>query len=215
MANDRLYIHSYIKGAGRLLSILDLPQTVHEAEPQAVKLLDWLVDALVNVRREEKFFNDVAFKHGLHIQLPSRASIVLDSEKLDGLRQFERLFNSVSRGHHILPWLEGAIVFYATEKCYLDAWTWARSQLNEQDATKDADGGVLRTELIPNWSSGEFRAFVEQLGVIIDEAVTEQALVVGESIVPDLLERASLKWKEVLLAEVGFWPVVHLHSEEK
>ncbi|KAM3438062.1 hypothetical protein MY4824_003509 [Beauveria thailandica] len=43
-----------------------------------------------------------------------------------------------------LPWLEAAVVFYATERCRLDAWTWAASQMDgskDGAAEGDEDGG--------------------------------------------------------------------------
>ncbi|KAM3557834.1 hypothetical protein ARSEF4850_004899 [Beauveria asiatica] len=44
-----------------------------------------------------------------------------------------------------LPWLEAAVVFYATERCHcrLDAWTWAASQMDgskDGAAEEDEDG---------------------------------------------------------------------------
>ncbi|KAL2109141.1 hypothetical protein VUR80DRAFT_2939 [Thermomyces stellatus] len=212
LANDRLYILSYIKGAGKLLSFLELPQEALRPgapPPPSSRLFGWLVDAYVNVRREERFFVDTAARYGIEINLPAGADgRVEDGDKLEGLRRFERLFEGVQPHGGSIPWLEAAVLFYATEKAYLEAWTWAKSQLVEQDASKDADGGSLRNDFIPNWTSKEFGDFVDQLGDIIDAAVAEQVKIEGDHAMQGLYDRASKVWDDVIAAEEAFWPKV-------
>ncbi|CAI4213464.1 unnamed protein product [Parascedosporium putredinis] len=216
LANDRLYIHSYIKAIGRLLTILEVPQTVPETaaqaaaerDPASIRLLDWIVAAMVNIRREEKFFVDVAQRFGIQVNLPTRADgTVDDAEKLDGLCQYEALFGSLEAGPgDRLPWLEGAVLFYATEKCYLEAWSWSKAQLVEQAPEQDADGGALRTEFIDNWTCAEFVQFVKDLGSIVDQGIEEQVAAHGEGVRSELLERGAKAWATVLAAEEKFWP---------
>ncbi|GKT40918.1 uncharacterized protein ColSpa_01099 [Colletotrichum spaethianum] len=213
LANDRLYIHAYIKGVGRLLDALDLPDLASTTPepPAAEKLLQWLIDALVNVRREERFFVETAARFGIEVNLPaSQDGVVVQDEKLDGLRRFEKLFGGLSKGPEPLGWLEGAVLLYATEKCYLDAWSGARDGLDASaDGSRDADGGALRKEFVPNWSSDEFRAFVDELGTIIDQGY-EDVVQRGEGEAKDhLRERALRVWKEVVLAEETFWPALN------
>ena len=211
LANDRLYILSYIKAAGSVLSFLQLPQTAPRpgTSPSPVRLFDWIVDALVNIRREERFFVDAAARYGININLPpGDDGRVHDDAKLEGLRLFEDLFGTVEPHDGTLPWLEPAVLFYATEKAYLEAWTWAKSQLVAQDSAKDADGGALREEFIPNWTSGEFVKFVDQLGAIIDEAVAEEVRRGGAHMMQGLYDRALTVWNDVMMAEEAFWPTV-------
>ncbi|OHF02816.1 hypothetical protein CORC01_01917 [Colletotrichum orchidophilum] len=231
LANDRLYIHAYVKGAGRLLDLLDLPDLVNPDGPAATeeRLLQWLVDALVNVRREEKFFVDVAAKFGIDVNLPALDSSsqgglrVRSEEKIAGLRAFEKLFSRIGTGttppptaagvrrqdeprQTLLPWLAPAVLFWATEKCYLEAWSGAKAAQEEgRDPAADADGGALRSEFIDNWSSAEFRDFVDQLGDIIDDGVEEAIRRHGVETLRDQ-EWTSETWKEVLVAEKDFWP---------
>ncbi|OAQ98183.1 hypothetical protein LLEC1_07318 [Akanthomyces lecanii] len=179
LANDRLYIHGY--------------------------LLAWTVDALVNIQRESGFFIETAERYSIDINLPTgEDGRVPASAKLEGLRRFEALFDGLSAGVEPLPWLESAVVFYGTEKCYLDAWTWAKSHMNESEDSvdDDEDGGAVRREFIANWTSPDFRAFVKRLGVIVDEAVRAQ----GEDMQDMLLRRGLAKWRELLAAEEAFWP---------
>lgn len=209
LANDRLYIHSYIAGAGRLLSFLQLPTTSKESDTSnATKLLDWTIEALANIRREEKFFMDTAARYGIAVDMPASVDgSVSEAAKSDGLVRFEHVFGSISRGDHILlPWLEAAVVFYATEKCYLDAWSGAKAQLQLTEVGKDADGGALREEFIPNWSSTKFKEFVDRLGGIIDDAIQMEIRLHGEGVRGMLFKRAEAKWLQVLVAEQAFWP---------
>lgn len=91
LSNDRLYIHGYIRGVGRLLSFLRLPETVEDKADvsESTKLLHWMIDALVNIRREEEFFVRTAAEYGISLDL---------SDKLEGLRRFETLFDGTSPG---------------------------------------------------------------------------------------------------------------------
>ena len=210
LANDRMYIHNYIRGAGRMLASHRLPVTAHHRKDPVFAVVDWLIEALANVRREEHFFIESARNYGITIDLPTDADgEVLDEGKLEGLRRFERLFAGIEPCQGaVLPWLEDAIVFWATEKCYLDAWSWAKSKQEGGDGASDADGGALRDEFIPNWSSPGFATFVDKLSAIIDDAVRKVVKESGDAAASDLMARATKKWNEVLDAESLFWPAV-------
>jgi thiaminase len=241
LANDRLYIHSYIRAAGKLLTSLELPQTVPKSgdEPPETQLVDWLIEALAAVRREERFFIEVAERYGLEIDLvtrrpigpaePGSALTVSVEDKLPGLVKIEELFGSITSTSSsssdvtatdhpntptILPWLEAAVMFWGTERCYLDAWSWAKAKQqsvssgSEDDARDDADGGALRREFIPNWSSDEFAAFVTRLETIIDVAVDKAIERGGEEVRRGLCKRVEGKWRSLLVAESVFWPEV-------
>lgn len=79
---------------------------------------------------------------------------------------------------------------------------------------QDADGGALRNEFIPNWSSVEFALFVNRLGRIIDGAVSELLEAAGgEGPVANaakgaILRRVEGRWKSLMVAEASFWPEV-------
>ncbi|KAK1251173.1 hypothetical protein MKX07_005728 [Trichoderma sp. CBMAI-0711] len=235
LANDRLYIHAYIRGIGRLLSFLQLPDVVpplrdeNAAREQSVeeRLLHWMIDALVNIRREEDMFVRTAARYGVNVNLAAGAEDgrVAPGTKLEGLRRFEALFDGIiappggdSAVLLPLPWLEAAVIFWATEKCYLDAWSSAAARVSDAGDRKpedDADGGALRRELIPNWSSAEFARFVDALGEIVDAGVRREMerSKAGEEeeeelVKARLVERAMAKWRDVLAAEEAFWPAV-------
>jgi hypothetical protein len=261
LANDRLYIHSYIRAAGQFLATIDLPKQVSGSqEAVETRLVDWMTEALVAIRKEERFFIDVADRYNLGIDIaipfPPASAAAQDTEskastqggKLPGFVQLESIFSSVGGAHPstpdspstipggslvrslftitattttpptLLPWLEGALTFWGTERCYLDAWSWARDKAEERSSSgehagkEDADGGALRKEFIPNWSSPEFSRFVEELGKLIDDAVAEA--VQGkegeeqEKVKQAILGRVEGKWKTLLEAEKECWPDV-------
>ncbi|KFX99774.1 hypothetical protein O988_03662 [Pseudogymnoascus sp. VKM F-3808] len=212
LANDRLYVQGYLRAAGRLLSFLALPQVVPAALTElhadpASKLLAWTIDDLVNIQQEERFIAETATRYGIDVNLPAdEHGQVPASAKMSGLRQFEALFDGLQAGDEgLLPWLEGAVVFYGTEKCYLEAWTWAKSQVDDtdKDGADHEDGGAVRREFMDNWTGPEFEAFVQRLADIIDAAVQTQEDDAKEA----LLQRALVKWREILAAEEAFWPV--------
>ncbi|KAK3318793.1 hypothetical protein B0H66DRAFT_558198 [Apodospora peruviana] len=243
LANDRLYIHSYIRAAGKLLSAIDLPQVVpKDGEASETQLVDWLIEALAAVRREERLFIDVAGRYGLDVNIgtlggvsSTEAVVVDEGAKLPGLVMMEDIFRDIqgsttaAPGAYemarlndrpptttLLPWLEGAVMFWGTERTYLDAWSWAKSRQPpgkaSSDAREDADGGALRNEFIPNWSSVDFGRFVGRLGGLIDFAVSQALERVGEegadAVKAEIIGRVEAKWKSLLSAEAAFWPQV-------
>lgn len=170
--------------------------------------MDWLSDALVGLRREERLFSDVAQRYGFSLDIDS-------GDEVKGLPLITSLFEecvSVSSftSATSLPWLESAIVFWGTEKVYLDAWSWAKVQADSAVRTEDGDedGGALRQEFIPNWTSGEFEQFVDQLGTLIDAAVAEEVRNRGLEAKEEVLQRTVNIFKKLLEAEASFWPLL-------
>lgn len=220
LANDRLYIHAYIKAVGRTLSVIDLPQVTTATESAETQLVDWLFKSLTELRREERFFIDVARRYGLSIDLEATAVTegglelkrVPGTAKLPGLVMFERLFGSLHPASSIdrdlpLPWLEAAIVFWGTEKVYSEAWTWAKSKQDPRsDGSNDADGGALRKEFVPNWGNEGFSAFVDQLAAIIDGSVQKATEKLGGDPKELFVKRVEAIWNDLLAAEAAFWP---------
>lgn len=217
LANDRLYMLGYIRLSGELLRILQLPSKPtgsKDAGATEVQLLDWLVDALVNIRREERFFMDVAERYGLDVDITDPGGITVRGDrKLEGLKRFEKLFGSLTTGNAnnaLLPWLEGAVLFWATEKVYFEAWTWAKGQAegsSSKSLDTDEDKGAMRKEFIPNWTNQEFIKFVNTLESLLNEGV-QQAIGRDEKRKEQIVKRAEHIWEQLLDAEEAFWPTV-------
>jgi thiaminase len=278
LSQDRLYAHAYIRFIGLLLSKIRLPAHNPDAARSAAqtaahRAADILIDALVNIRRELGFFEEVAAEFGLDLTAISpEDGMVLSSAdtgvrtggktaaesssaaatatggvggagcvpgKEDGgccgsreggkpttsagrgdpekgctiffgptrtTRAYIDLF--MSAGSPGVSLLEGLVVLWATEECYLRAWRYARGFMDERGAGQgggDADGGALRTRFIPNWTSGEFEGFVRSVGDVVDEmAGLVKGAEEGEMRRGQCLEW----WRQVLWLEERFWPVV-------
>ena len=210
-------MHHYLHGLGRLISLAArcLPrEAALSASSPASKLIDWLSDALDGLRREERFFVEIADEFGFS----------LETESYDGtipaVGEFERIFGGIPTGaddgkaHVQLAWLEGAVVFWATEKCYLEAWSWAKSQVGNAgteevkgEVEQGLDVSAMTTRLISNWTSDEFVVFVNRLGDIIDDGVRAE-LEWRPSEEEGIRLRALAAWRQVLGAEARFWPEV-------
>lgn len=219
LINDRKYIHAYIVGVDVMLAQLQNPPDEAVLDGSETALATWLTEAVANVRREEQFFLDVAARYG--IDLEPRA----EDSSSDCVLAYETLFKYVPLNPVTTEpwWLDAAVLFWTTEKCYLEAWSWAKAQLNDQSPELDADGGALRTEFIPNWSSPEFADFVDRLAHIIDEAVNKLSEDIEnkkETDQPDIKNmnevvfvKMSVKtpqklFLKVLETEEQFWPVI-------
>lgn len=112
----------------------------------------------------------------------------------------------MSAGSPAVSLLEGLVVLWATEECYLRAWRYAARFLDERDGKEgDADGGALRTRFIPNWASKEFEEFVGRIAEVVDEvAGSVKGAEEGELMRGRCLEW----WRQVLWLEERFWPDV-------
>ncbi|KAJ4353665.1 uncharacterized protein N0V89_005395 [Didymosphaeria variabile] len=217
LANDRLYMQGYIRLTGELLRIIKMPskptpsKSAGSVDP---RLVDWLVDAIVNIRREERFFMDVAERYDLDVDLTeSNGESIKEEKKIEGLRRFEKLFDSLTTGQSsepVLPWLEGVVLFWATEKVYFEAWSWAKKQAEGSTGksnASDADGGAMRKEFIPNWTNDEFINFVDTLEKILNDGV-QDAIRGDGGVRKQIEERAEQVWQQLLDAEEAFWPRV-------
>ena len=215
LSQDRLYAQSYIRFIGALLSKTRLPNHPGTTTVEN-RIADLLIDALVNIRRELGVFNDVAGEFGLDLEGDADdggggggGATSTEGEKLFEpnpiTHSYIDLFMSASSPATTL--LEGMVVLWATEICYLRAWQYARTTSTQTRGEEDADGGALRKHFIPNWTSSEFVAFVERIGEVVDE-MAGLVLVEGGENREDVLGRCALWWRQVLYLEGRFWPDV-------
>jgi thiaminase len=203
LSNDLQYIQIY-KGLGKhTIGILRRAKATREFEVVENRMTAWLEAAILNGEREERLFADVAGRYAMDITLT-------ESTKNEGLRLYENLYCAVttSKNPEFLPWLEPAIILWAMEKVYYEAWSWAQQQDAQsapQTYEKDQDGGAMRKEFIPNWANDAFLAFVQQLQHIVDDWIG--AAINGDNDLSiQVKSRSERVWKEVLDAEEVFWP---------
>lgn len=119
-------------------------------------------------------------------------------EAAPATRVYQHLFAGAAAPSSSL--LMGMTTLWATEKCYLEAWRYAKRQ--QADSGSDGEDNVIQSTLIPNWTSPEFEAFVDQLSGLVDELAEGQSVTEGDR------DKCEQIWRHVLWAEKEFWPSV-------
>jgi thiaminase len=215
LANDLQYLKVYKGISEQTLAALRRTQpkaALSNPEDVQTRLIAWLESAIQNGTREENLFQEVADIYEFDIR-------ITDATKNKGLKRYEAIFSAFTNNNHntFLPWLEGAVLLWAMEKVYYEAWSWARrqdAQASPKSYEKDMDGGAMRKEFIPNWSNRDFLIFVEQLERIVNEGVSE-AVKGDDELWRQVKTRADAAWAAALDAEEVFWPDVTECGAEK
>ncbi|KAI1621606.1 hypothetical protein EDD37DRAFT_124930 [Exophiala viscosa] len=197
---------------GALIARVDLPyqKVPHKSNSLQWRIVNLLSSSLENIHRELAFFDDTAERYGLQLDTPSRHDTAFTPEL--ATQQYIEIFRSFGKDPS-KSLLEGMVVLWATEACYLSAWTYASSftpcpqstEIKKEDEvspTSDLDGGALREAFIPNWTSSEFQSFVKQIAELTD-VLAEQEAVAGRDLKP-----FEWVWLHVLDIERRFWPEV-------
>ncbi|KAK5952193.1 hypothetical protein OHC33_006666 [Knufia fluminis] len=202
LSQDRLYAETYISFITSLIARVTLPFSFISDKTSCLRwrIVNLLTGALTNIQREINFFTTVARKYDLRLDQPFS-----DSSSTFGPNDITAQYLSLFRLYHLDPdqsLLEGLLVLWATEKCYLEAWTYASTFLAQDIAgADDADGGALRDEFIPNWSSAEFENFVDDIADVTDELAQKDGAL-------RKIEVYRALWLHVLEIEREFWPNV-------
>lgn len=164
------------------------------------RILNLLTGCLTNIQHEIDFFTSTAKEYDLQLDLSDNN----DSEYF-GPNEITEQYITLFRSFHLDPQqtlLEGLLILWATEKCYLEAWTHASTFLSKDGKGQDdADGGALRNAFIPNWSSDEFGGFVQDIADVTDELAQREGAL-------RKIEVFKALWLHVLEIEKGFWPDV-------
>ncbi len=189
LAQDRLYQLAYVNFIGTMVSMVPVPASPERETSLEWRAVDLLIDSLTNIRQEMKLFEDTANAEGWLDEICSVQPSVQT-------RAYQDLFaGATSQGR---PLVVGLTVLWATEECYLRAWRHAWSRMDQGRPAREKD--VMQRVFIPNWSSGQFEAFVRRIGGLVNKfgGYYEE-----ESWEWKECERA---WQQVLFAEREFWP---------
>jgi thiaminase len=213
LSQDRLYQYAYVRFVGQLLSKLRFEtMTATATVPLAQRIMDTLIDALIGIQKELRFFEAVATRYGFGLEVAT--TTVPGPTPIT--RAYADFFASVSGPGASL--LEGLVALWGTEKCYLEAWRYARGFISPADGAsyeRDADGGAIRKELLPNWTSEAFGKFVEGIGVLVDEVGAAERKRLGDEGEWGVMEsRCDEVWKQILWLEERFWPDVEGEGTE-
>ncbi|OJK05099.1 hypothetical protein ASPACDRAFT_1852050 [Aspergillus aculeatus ATCC 16872] len=238
LAQDRLYIHAYIRFIGALLAKLNLPLPVsqphanqtttdqNETKTLESQTLHTLTAALNNIVRELDFFVAVADEYALDLNTPFQAPQSEPGEAAAPAAApaapavgtftaspittaYTDLF--ISAGSAGTSLLEGLVVLWATEVCYLTVWRNVREAMPQEKNGGDADGGALREKLIPNWTCAEFEEFVEGITRLVNavaEREVQQSSAGPEKAWEEVVERCARWWRQVVWLEGQFWPEI-------
>lgn len=132
-----------------------------------------LSGCLSNIIREIHFFEDTAQSHDISLETHT-SGLSEESTALLGLlapntkAYIDFMLSVASTG----TFEEGLVLLWAMEKLYLDAWSFAASQPPaSENSVPDNHVRKALDALIDNWTSSEFRAFVQELGDIVNEVV--------------------------------------------
>ncbi|KAI0164651.1 hypothetical protein GGR57DRAFT_206439 [Xylariaceae sp. FL1272] len=203
LSQDRLYAQAYVRFIGGLMSRVKLPLAFDASTTSTIswRILSLLQGCLSGIMRELQFFEETAKSHGLDLALTATGGEEFGPNEVTGM--YIELFDSfAAQGDGSKGLLDGLVVLWATEKAYLDSWSFARSKKEGEKSGDDLDGGALREKFIPNWTSEEFTEFVKEIGDCLDAYADE--LVISEDGVGKCLH----VFKSVLVLEEKFWPVV-------
>lgn len=199
LSQDRLYAETYISFITSLIARVSLPFSFIKDKDSSLRwrIVNLLTGCLENIKTEIQFFTDTASQYGLSLDQPWDNSGTFSANPIT--EQYINLFTSF----HFDPQqtlLEGLLVLWATEKCYLEAWTYASIHLaHDVSAESDQDGGALREKFIPNWSSTDFDEFVRKIADVTDELAQREGAL-------KKIEVFRALWLHVLEIEKGFWP---------
>ncbi|CAE6467186.1 unnamed protein product [Rhizoctonia solani] len=189
---DRIYAaHAYPRFVGLLIAkipfetrdISSFRSDVTRAESTNRQILDCLSFSLVNIVREVKFFETTAGS------IDAQNSSEIESERAETRYYTAEMARVASLG----TLEEGLVFLWAMEKMYLDSWTFASKQ-TRQERPKGLDA------FITNWTSDEFKNFVDDLEKLVDLLGIEQG--------SDNWRRAEATWNRVVELEEAFWPKV-------
>jgi thiaminase len=200
LSQDRLYAQAHCRFLGGLISRVQLPKEQGIDSSFEWRLITLLKGALEGILKELQFFEETARKYGLDLAYDVQGGeFQPDSNTKEFIECFDGFGAEASSGPHAL--LQGLVVLWTTEKVYLDAWTFALEQeAKGVGADHDLDGGALRKEFIPNWTSKAFNGFVKEIQECLD-------LFAKQKYSPKEANALALKtWGQVLPLEVGFWP---------
>lgn len=215
LSQDRLYAQAYIRFAGTLISRVHLPTRIGDrrtSETLQWRIISLLETALAGVTRELKFFEETAETYGLDLEAlgPVAECGNLSNKTVDfgpnkATQEYIEMFDSFHTTPGAKTLLDGLIILWTTEKVYLDSWTYAKQHaLENTDINGDLDGGALRKEFIPNWTSEQFHAFVTECRECLDAYAATQ----NEDTDADSAACSMSLFKRVLVLEESFWPMV-------
>ncbi|KAI0468617.1 heme oxygenase-like protein [Xylaria cf. heliscus] len=210
LSQDRLYAQAYIRFIGGLISRIKLPAEADAKGASATlqwRILILLQGCLTGIMQELRFFEETASTYDLDLAAAGPGEQIFGPNATT--KAYIDLFDSFAaqpQEESSRTLFDGLVVLWATEKAYLEAWSYANQHsAGTTEFEKDFDGGALRKAFIPNWTSGPFREFVREIQECTDAYAESQT---GEENTDARFVTAAAMVKKVFVLEEGFWPVI-------
>ncbi|KAI8953839.1 heme oxygenase-like protein [Xylaria longipes] len=210
LSQDRLYAQAYIRFVGGLISRVKLPVEMDAKGASATlqwRILTLLQGCLAGIMRELRLFEATASSYNLDLAAAGPGEQRFGPNAIT--KAYIELFDSFTTKpleESPRTLFDGLIVLWATEKAYLEAWSYANQHSAQTtDFEEDLDGGALRKSFIPNWTSQPFQDFVREIQECADAYAESQT---GEDNSDARFVMAAAMVKRVLVLEEGFWPVI-------
>ncbi|KAI1200557.1 heme oxygenase-like protein [Nemania serpens] len=209
LSQDRLYALAYVRFIGGLIPRVKFPYEVNEKGTSATlqwRILTLLQTCLAGIMRELQFFEETAKRYDLDLAAAGPGALRFGpNATTNGYIELFDSFAAQPQADSPRTLFDGLVVLWATEKAYLEAWSYAnRHSSQDADFEKDLDGGALRKHFIPNWTSRPFQEFVEEIRGCL-EAYAES--LTGEDNTDARFATAAAMVKKVFVLEEGFWPI--------
>ena len=141
-----------------MLSSINVPTTADRETSLEWRTVDLLIDSLTNIRQEIHMFEETAKSENFFDEICSPTPSIQT-------RAYQDLFAGATASGR--PLIVSLTALWATEECYLRAWRYAWSRMDQGLKPKDKD--VMQRTFIPNWSSAEFEAFVRRIGGLVNK----------------------------------------------
>ncbi|KAK6435504.1 hypothetical protein LTR95_008303 [Oleoguttula sp. CCFEE 5521] len=191
LAQDRLYLLAYVNLIGTILSRLPLSGGADREQSLEWRVAEVCIDALEMAKRELRMIEETARTEGWEGE-------VCDVRAGKETRAYQDLFAGAAAPNR--PLIVALVALWGTEECYLRSWKYAATKMDLSLKAKEKD--VMQRVFIPNWSSGEFEAFVRRVGGLVNK------FGVGLEEGGWEWEECEEVWRQVLWAEKAFWPDV-------
>lgn len=212
LAQDRLHAGvGYLRFAGLMLARLP---TLADGEGSALactygaRIRAVLSGAISNVVREVQFFEDTAAHWGLDLGGDSTSLMAPYAPVTQAYCLYMLEVGQTGSPE------EQMTLLWAMEKLYLEAWTTAASG-QQAAAVGPPRGGELGGAahvldlFVQNWTCGAFRAFVTELGSLLD------AIVPLDATPTHVKARCEAVWRRVLWFERYFWDAGRTATDER
>ncbi|CAO3685458.1 unnamed protein product [Umbelopsis ramanniana] len=191
IVEDKFYTSGYIRMLETMLSRLPQRKVITKESVDPTDSLHSLLSfAHENIIREANFFQD----------LLARYNIVSDNVKdMRPLTKQYTDFQQKVAEESDEDLGEALVLLWAMERVFFDAWTHAKSLLMEQPPTGNGnESSHIKTirELVENWSSEEFKKFVDECAVQVNSLPMSDSVRLSkyERVYHDMLEYEQKFW---------------------